>query len=341
MSEHASLSFSTRILAIGDIHLQEKNYSTLLPVFEDILRKVVTNKVTHVVLLGDTLHTNERISLQCLHIASSFILRLSELCHVIVLIGNHDMLNNQQYQQHLSPFTGLEKTNNVTIVWQPILITPSVLAIPYLPKGRLEEALHPWSIQLQEKNIKVVLAHQEFRGCQMGAVKSLDGDEWRFPSYVISGHIHEEQKLGRVYYPGALEHGNCCLITLDDNIDGKVFLKRISVLATHLEHVLVYSLDDLITTLQSGNKKKNRVYILTVDETEAGSIEKSSTLSLLKQQYPDIPIRIKKSKRTNKIRKIEKEIVSVNKKDFDTTILEALQESNEESLSILYRHLIA
>jgi hypothetical protein len=54
-----------------------------------------------------------------------------------------------------------------------------------------------------------IFAHQEFRGCKMGAIVSADGDPWstdRPP--VISGHIHSAQTLPTgVWYPGsAIQH---------------------------------------------------------------------------------------------------------------------------------------
>jgi DNA repair exonuclease SbcCD nuclease subunit len=58
-----------------------------------------------------------------------------------------------------------------------------------------------------EENINeysIIFAHQEFKGCKMGAMLSVNGDEWK-PEYpmCISGHIHDHQHLqGNILYPG-------------------------------------------------------------------------------------------------------------------------------------------
>jgi hypothetical protein len=75
--------------------------------------------------------------------------------------------------------------------------------IPYVPKGRLEEALSG----VDMNGCKCVFAHQEFRGARMnarGSFFSPDGDIWPEDApLVISGHIHGTQQVGRnVYYPG-------------------------------------------------------------------------------------------------------------------------------------------
>ncbi len=45
------------------------------------------------------------------------------------------------------------------------------------------------------KNVNCIFAHQEFYGCKMGAIESIEGDKWdhSFP-LVIRGHIHSEQR---------------------------------------------------------------------------------------------------------------------------------------------------
>ncbi|NBP58286.1 hypothetical protein EBU71_17505, partial [bacterium] len=76
------------------------------------------------------------------------------------------------------------------------------LLVPYVPPGRFVEALNTSE---QWQTVDYIFAHQEFKGCKMGAIVSSEGDEWRddYPT-VISGHIHDYQKPQQnIHYIGA------------------------------------------------------------------------------------------------------------------------------------------
>jgi hypothetical protein len=59
------------------------------------------------------------------------------------------------------------------------------------------------------KKSDIIFAHQEFAGCKMGAIISVEGDKWslEYPN-VISGHIHSRQTPQKnIYYCGsAMQH---------------------------------------------------------------------------------------------------------------------------------------
>jgi hypothetical protein len=82
-----------------------------------------------------------------------------------------------------------------------------VLFVPYVAPGRFIEALNTSSFDYT--HALCIFAHQEFRGCNMGAIQSVEGDMWdeKYPQ-VISGHIHKNQTVGNnIYYPGsAMQH---------------------------------------------------------------------------------------------------------------------------------------
>ena len=282
------------ILAVGDIHLKEENTNLLLPVFDEIIEKVINKKVTHVVLLGDTLHSHERINLQCLYHASEFILRLSEFCKVIVLIGNHDMINNKQYQSPISPFFGLRETKNIYVVSKATLIDDIILAVPYIPKGLFHNAIKPFHTQLVEKQIRLVVSHQEFKDVKMGAFKSIDGDEWLYDVQVVSGHIHEQQVLRKIYYPGSLEFGNCCYITFGPE---KTNIRKTKVKAIKKIKVNCYSLEELV---EECNKPKRENKHFQLHLSDISDMNSSLVIQDLKGTYPGINITCKKLKNKGK-----------------------------------------
>jgi hypothetical protein len=78
---------------------------------------------------------------------------------------------------------------------------------PYVPPGMFKKALS--SLTDNWESASLIFAHQEFKGCKMGAIISESGDDWddSLP-LVISGHIHEKQKIGKkIFYSGsALQH---------------------------------------------------------------------------------------------------------------------------------------
>jgi DNA repair exonuclease SbcCD nuclease subunit len=106
---------------------------------------------------------------------------------------------------------GMKEWNNVTIVDEVMNLNTSdglhFVFCPYVPNGRFIEALDTGHTRWMEADC--IFAHQEFYGCAMNAITSVEGDKWKdtFPS-VISGHIHAKQQLQEnIYYTGsAMQH---------------------------------------------------------------------------------------------------------------------------------------
>jgi DNA repair exonuclease SbcCD nuclease subunit len=129
------------------------------------------------------------------------------------LLGDSTVVHNCNNSQYLSTnhwMNGMKKWDNITIV-DKVVITiikgKKFVFVPYVFPGRFEEALNTegevW------KDASCIFAHQEFYGCKMGAITSIEGDKWSldYPD-VVSGHIHSNQKIQKnIYYPGsAMQH---------------------------------------------------------------------------------------------------------------------------------------
>lgn len=203
---------SLSIIAIGDVHIREE-YINVLNQMKYKLYPVIRNlNPDLIILLGDILHTHETIHSDSLNAAITFIRELSVIGPpLVVLIGNHDLINNQQFLTDKHGFNALKKWKNVTIVdtcIHRIIKGHRLIFTPYVFPGRFIEALDtnekPWN------KATVIFGHQEFYGCKMSAITSHDGDKWdpKFP-LVITGHIHDAQILGKnVIYPGTpIQHG--------------------------------------------------------------------------------------------------------------------------------------
>lgn len=191
---------NAKILFVGDVHIKHNNVEEI-----GVLMKAmdfVTEPLNFVVVAGDVLDAHEKIDSQLMNRAYDLIDRLRQLAPVYVLVGNHDYINNQQFLTTNHWMNGMKEWRNVVVVDVPMRVDDFVF-VPYVYPGRFVEALDRL---LDWKTAACVFAHQEIRGCKMGALTSSEGDEWKddWPC-VISGHIHERQTpQPNVLYPGSV-----------------------------------------------------------------------------------------------------------------------------------------
>lgn len=204
-----------RLLAVGDVHIQPDNLSSVEEMKHKLIALIKENDHDLIILLGDILHTHETIHSDALNASHDFIHEVSitsnkngKIPKCCVLIGNHDLINNQQFLTDRHAFNALKLWENVVIVDRRTDITIDgfkLIMLPYVPPGRFLEALgkDKW------KDATAIFAHQEFYGCKMGSIKSEIGDKWKnkWP-LIISGHIHDQQILNNVIYVGTpMQHG--------------------------------------------------------------------------------------------------------------------------------------
>ena len=195
---------SVDVLVVGDVHIKLDNLDDIM-VLIDRLEQVITEKHPAVlVLLGDVLHTHERIHTACLNTAENLFRRMSAMVPTYVLVGNHDYISNSQFLTDQHWMTPFKRWHNLTIVDR---VTPWELngirfvACPYVPDGRLVEALNTvpsW------QSAHMLFAHQTLDGVKMGAVLAENVEAWEatYP-YLCSGHIHDKQTVAdNLYYTG-------------------------------------------------------------------------------------------------------------------------------------------
>lgn len=200
------MSGEPRIAVIGDVHFRSREYKEgedYITVCVDAVKQL---RPTHIVVLGDILDTHEVVRIAPFMQACKFIEQLSCIAPTYQIIGNHDMINGSQFLSNLHAFNPLKRWPNVTIVDDVVHANfgkRQVTLCPYVPPGRFVEALDTKGDTYQTSD--VIFAHQEFFGCAMGGITSEIGDVWpdEYP-IVVSGHIHEEQRVGNnVYYTGS------------------------------------------------------------------------------------------------------------------------------------------
>ncbi len=223
-----------QIVAIGDTHFKVDNMNIVDKLIEEIVSKLTLLKPDLIVLLGDILHDHERLHTLALNRALDFINKLRNISKVFVLVGNHDMINHDQFLSDQHWMNALKQWDNVCIVdkvehLECSDINANFLFCPYVAPGRFQEALETHEFDWRESDI--IFAHQEFKGCKMGAIISDDGDEWDIDDpFVISGHIHSKQSpQDNIMYPGssmqvAYGESNENIILIVDYNDGEIEL---------------------------------------------------------------------------------------------------------------------
>jgi DNA repair exonuclease SbcCD nuclease subunit len=198
------------ILCIGDPHIQVTNMQEADLFIERLINLATEKQPDLIIILGDVLHTHERLHTTALNKAYEMIHNMRLIAKTYVLVGNHDMCNNQQFLTENHWLSGMKEWDNTVIV--DLVMTETIdgekfVFTPYVPPGRFEEALN--TLNGDWKDASCIFAHQEFAGCKMGAIISVEGDKWPvdYP-HIVSGHIHSRQiPQENIYYTGsAMQH---------------------------------------------------------------------------------------------------------------------------------------
>lgn len=196
-------------LTIGDLHFKKNNVIEQSKLRSEIFYLIEKYSFDFVVFLGDHLHDNDKVNTTLLTEVIKLFKDVSKLCETIILIGNHDRVNNSDFLGDVHAFTALHEWNNVHIIdtTKKIKIkNMEILCVPYVPTGRFFDAIDILGDHKEIiKDTDLVLAHQEFYGLKFGGMLNEDGDKWpeNYP-LVISGHIHQNIKIQEnIHYTGA------------------------------------------------------------------------------------------------------------------------------------------
>ena len=197
-------------IAVGDPHFQVGNATDSRELIKKLNRLVKQLKPTFVVILGDLLHTHEKVHVTPFNLATELVTSLASKVPVYLIIGNHDYQNNSQFLTCNHPFNSFKEIVNVTVCDHVVVRdigNMKFVFCPYVPPERFEEALGTLEdTGVRWDDAECIFAHQEFYGCRFNPVMtSAEGDIWPedYP-LVVSGHIHNEQRLqSNIYYTGS------------------------------------------------------------------------------------------------------------------------------------------
>lgn len=194
----------TKILTLGDLHIQPDNLSEINVYLEQLEKYLKQNTFDLIIILGDTLHTHEIVYTQCLNKMLEYVKLCEKYATTYSLVGNHELINNQVYLTGNHPFMGFKKSHNIVDI--PICIqvnNNSIILCPYVPDGRFIEALNQCTPEW--KTVNCIIGHQLLDGAKMGAITAKNVEVWDL-SYpmLVCGHIHDKQHPQKnLYYPGS------------------------------------------------------------------------------------------------------------------------------------------
>ena len=197
---HINSNQSASILCIGDPHINNRNIRIVEKLHPELIRVAKEIKPDLIVVLGDVMHDFHNAKTPMLTKSTQILRDLSLIAKTLLLIGNHELINKTVYLTGIHPFTALhywdeEKMVVVDTCCKEIIINDiSFAAVPYVPNGRFNDALHTLT-DYEKKEIRAIFAHQEFKNCDINGIPSPDGDSWPIDNpLVISGHIHKRHQ---------------------------------------------------------------------------------------------------------------------------------------------------
>lgn len=274
-----------KILFISDLHFKTTNNEYINAFVDETIKYVSENHETLklCVIGGDLLDTHEKLHQTPYNKVIKFIDELRNFFNdVVILVGNHDYENNQQFLSDKHWMNPLKKWKGVTIV-DTVLFSKdyNMCFVPYVPPGRFVEALS--TIDKQKwMNSSTIFAHQEFRGCDLGTQNSENGDKWELEyPLVISGHIHKAHSpQPNIIYPGSIiqhnfgeEHNDetgLFVMTYSDNVLSSTERIPIKIPSMETIHCTFENFKEVISNLHMRTLERKRLIVSgTPDEFKA------------------------------------------------------------------------
>lgn len=139
--------------------------------------------------------TGDSMSGQSLCCLLEFFDRLSKICPVDVVVGNHDQITHQYHK--LMP---LKYMNNITVYDQPTMIGNFI----YVPYSDIDDTITGFLETIKNKNECIVFSHVEISNIDLGngifSKKGIDLNLLKQFKKVFQGHYHSGGKYGKDIY---------------------------------------------------------------------------------------------------------------------------------------------
>jgi DNA repair exonuclease SbcCD nuclease subunit len=331
-----------RVIAIGDPHFRVENILEVETFMDKMAKLAKTEKPDMIVVLGDLLHTHEKIFTIALNKAYDFIKTMRDIAPTYVLVGNHDYIQNSQFLTENHWMNAMKDWDNVIVVDSVISVEKQGLKfvlLPYVPNGRFQEALN--TIDDEWKNADCIFAHQEFSGCKMGAIISVEGDIWpeEYPC-IVSGHIHSRQTpQPNIYYTGsAMQHAfgesDKNTIPIFDFTPEKPYNLREIDLELPRKRIVYMDMDNIDDFAPKETEDQVKI-TLTGNYDEFKTFKKSEKYKELTKNGTKVVFKTKKVKETDK-----PDFQETNTSDFRDILYNLVIDTRDETLLEFYELVI-
>jgi DNA repair exonuclease SbcCD nuclease subunit len=360
MTENININMNVNVICIGDPHFKTDNIPEVEMFMEKLEKLCIEKKPNFICILGDILDTHERLHTLVLNKAYEFIIKMRNIAPTYLLVGNHDMINNQQFLNTNHWMNSLKECNNVYIVDKIKTLTLNnhkFIFVPYTYPGRFIEALE--TIEDKDnynwKMVDCIFAHQEFYGCKMGAITSIEGDKWNENySNIISGHIHSKQKIQKnIYYTGSAmqnafgesEKNIIAYITFNNNENNNYELKEID-LELPRKKIIYKNIDELNNfdiTKTNNNSIDDIKLSISGDYEQYKAFKKTKKYKELEDNGIKVVFKSKKKEileKTNFIKNINDMITNEDETHFNIILKNIIDNEKNPYLLQTYEYII-
>jgi len=197
-----------KILRVGDYHVQVSNLKDCESLLEFIIKTAKKEKVGQIELMGDTFHNHAVKRIEVEYFVKNMLIKLSQVCPVVVLVGNHDMILGKSLHAGKHALEPFKDMLNVTIVDEPMLINN----IGYIPFIADQRELSNASDELFKQGAeKTLIGHLTVNGANYeNGFNSEEGIPMELIAQekIISGHIHKSDEIGKCLYTGTPKWGS-------------------------------------------------------------------------------------------------------------------------------------
>jgi len=304
-----NLKSVSKIVHFSDVHVRIlARHQEYREVFEKLYKSIneVKNNSTIIVICGDIMHSKLDMSPELIMLSSEFFTKLSEICPLVIIPGNHDLqLNNKNRLDALSPIIsnlkneriyylkegGVYKFANITLVHMSIFDEPENYIKAKDINSNIKIALFHGVVSQAKNNFGYIFSNEKIN---INTFKDFD--------ITLLGDIHLVQDLSKnIKYSGSLiaqshaetnKHG---YVLWDLNKKISEFIEIENDYGFHTIEIK----NNIIPDLKEISKKPRlRLNIYNSDNTKINEI-----ISEIKQKYSPIELTINKiydSKNANK-----------------------------------------
>lgn len=184
-----------KVLRVGDPHITVRNMEDSQNLLAFIAKIASERNVDQIEFLGDLMHTHAVIRVEVLEFWRVTLLALSSMFNIVILVGNHDQPGSKEKEQEMNALN-IFKSNRVTVVNKPMIINN----IGYMPYMSDKDTFISEANGLFAKGAhKLLIAHQNFT---VPLYSDLIDPNSVLQENIITGHIHEQKQMGKVFQVG-------------------------------------------------------------------------------------------------------------------------------------------